>query len=117
MDSGKVYALITGGAAKDPSETRWEGHRHYADIHYVISGKEKIGRGSLKGARPVVEYDPVKDIAFYKVAGTFYDADTTNYFVFFPGLDAHQPGVKGAGMSEAAAQGVKKLVIKVRTDD
>ena len=111
---------MTEGSLKAASDTRWEAHRHYADIHYVINGVEDIGVGRLGGESPVVAYDAAKDIAFYRLAGKFYVSEGFSYFVFFPGRDAHQPGVSVAGLSgSSAVEGavVKRLVIKVRTDE
>lgn len=114
IDGGNVYALVTEGPLKASSENRWESHRHYADIHYIISGKEEIGAGALGNAQPVVPYDTAKDIAFYHVAGKFYPSDGSQYFVFFPQRDAHQPGVNAG--NAIPGEVVKRLVIKVLTE-
>jgi len=110
-----VYALVTEGPLKAASDTRWEAHRHYADIHYTINGVEDIGAGRLGGEKPVAPYDTAKDIAFYSVAGRFHRSEGFSYFVFFPGRDAHQPGVSAGNAVEGEV--VRRLVIKVRVDE
>jgi len=106
-----VYVTVTESASKDSALTRWEGHKNYADIHYMITGKEKIGVGPLKGAKNIVPYDEIKDIGFYETQGKFYEASSQVFFIFFPNLDAHRPGVK---VPDGGTE--KKLVIKILTE-
>ena len=108
IDDENVFALITEGPTKDLEMTKWEAHRNYIDIHYVIKGKEKIGKAPLSTASIEQEYDSAKDIAFYSAKGKYYESSLNTFFIMFTG-DAHRPGVK-ADQSEV----VKKLVIKVR---
>ncbi len=112
IDSDEVYAIVTVSGSKDFNQTKWEAHHNYADIHYMISGEEKIGIASVNGATIVTSYDPAKDIAFYNATGKFYLANQGVFFIFFPQLDAHRPGIK---VPESGKE--KKIVIKVRTDN
>lgn len=110
IDGDEVYVLVTEGpAAKDPTKATWEGHADYADIHYVVSGKEKIGMAPISAANISIPYDKERDIAFYTSKGKFYEAHTGNFFIIFPEV-AHCPGVKVDGYNDA----VKKVVVKVK---
>lgn len=106
-----VYVTVAENASKDSSQTRWEAHQNYADIHLMITGRELVGTGPLKGAPNVVPYDAGKEVGFWDVKGRFYEENTKNFFIFFPNLDAHRPGNKLPGGGPE-----KKLVVKVLTE-
>lgn len=110
VDGDDVYVIVTEGATRDMDKSLWEAHKNYADIHYVISGRERIGVTPFSAVTIVTPYDPVKDIAFYNAPGKFYVARPNNFFVFFAEHDAHRPGIKTAGFDSD-----KKIVVKVRT--
>jgi len=108
IDGDNVFAIVSEGATKELDKTKWEAHKNYADIHFVISGKEKIGITPVASASIVTEYDASKDIAFYNSKGKYYLSDPNTFFIVFT-QDAHRPGVKADGSDT-----VKKVVIKVR---
>lgn len=109
LDGEQVFALVLEYIAKDEADTRFEAHRKYADIQYVIEGREKIGVAPLASAQVVEPYDEVQDIAFFRTDDDYYrPAGPDKFFVFFPD-DTHRPGVK---VSEG--EHVKKIVIKVK---
>lgn len=108
IDGDNVYAMITEGPIKDMDKTGWESHRNYIDLHYVISGKEKIGVADATTATVTNPYDATKDVANYNTEGKFYDAEPGEFFLLFPG-DAHRPGIKTGGFDKD-----KKLVIKIK---
>ena len=108
LDGEQLFAIVLEYAAKDEANTRFEAHRKYADIQYVIEGREKIGVVPLASARIVEPYDEAQDIAFFSTNENNYrSASPENFFVFFPD-EAHRTGVR---VSEGAH--VKKIVIKV----
>lgn len=111
INGDKVFATITEGPAKRTDTTKWESHRNYQDIHYVIKGKEKIGITPVSSLTVTDAYEPERDIVFYKGDGKYYTADTDDYFIFFP-QDAHRPNLKieDCGM-------VKRIVIKIKRND
>lgn len=109
IDGENVYAIVTEGPAKEADQARWESHRNYNDIHYVVKGKEKIGLAPVSSARLTDAYDPAKDIMFYTAEGKMYLAEPGTFFIVSP-RDAHRPGIKADG-----DEVVKKVVIKIRT--
>jgi biofilm protein TabA len=54
IDGDNVFAMITEGPTKPIDSVRWESHRNYIDLHYVIRGKEQIGVAQLSGSKPDV---------------------------------------------------------------
>ena len=91
----------------------YESHRKYADIQYLISGKEYIGIVSLsKMQKNIAPYCSEKDISFYSSEEKNNRlADQSRFFIFFPD-DAHRPRIK---VKESEL--VKKIVLKVALDD
>ena len=104
-----VFARVTEGPLKRIDSSRWEAHKNYHDIHYVIKGREKIGIGPLAGATQVEPYNSVRDISFYSGKGTYYITEPGTYFIAFPN-EIHCPGLEVDGKGTE-----KKLVIKVRS--
>ena len=109
IDGDLLYANADEYTTKNEDVARFEAHRKYADIQYVISGKERIG------VRPLVEgevtelYAEEKDVLFLAYSDKNYQpADPGKFFIFFP-ADAHSPGVKADTNSV-----VHKVVMKVR---
>jgi YhcH/YjgK/YiaL family protein len=108
IDGENVFAIVSEGATKELDKTKWEAHQNYQDIHFVITGKEKIGITPVASASISTEYDASKDIAFYNSKGKYYLSDPNNFFIVFT-QDAHRPGVRAEGVDT-----VKKVVVKVR---
>jgi biofilm protein TabA len=106
-----VYASINGYVPKEHDEAKWEAHKTYADIQYIIYGKEKIGVMPLSATSIIEPYNAENDITFLDgTGGEFYLANPGMFFIFFPD-DAHRPSIKTEG-----CEFVKKLVIKVKVD-
>lgn len=111
IEGEDVYARVTEVPLKNFDSSKWEAHKNYHDIHYMITGKEKIGIGSLSSAALEVPYDSKRDIAFYNGKGSYYIADTSTFFIAFT-KHIHRPGLEVNGKEV-----VKKLVIKVRSSN
>lgn len=111
INGDTVFATITEGPAKRMDTTKWESHRNYQDIHYVIKGKEKIGIAPVSSLAVTDAYNPARDIVFYKGEGKYYPASADDYFIVFP-QDAHRPNLKGED-----GEMVKRIVIKIKRND
>jgi len=108
IDGDNVYATITDGPNKEYDATKWESHRKYIDLQYIIAGEEKIEVAPLEKATVTKPYDETKDGANYTAKGKLYTATPKEFYLFFPG-DVHRPNIKVDGYDK-----VKKLVIKIR---
>jgi len=112
IDGDNVYALPSEYMSKNEEIARFEAHEKYADIQYVISGKELIGVTPMSELKEITDpYDPARDIVFMTV-NNFKDcpANPGKVFMFFPD-DIHRPGLKDGDNAP-----IKKLVIKVKLD-
>ncbi len=114
IDGDNVFASVTINKPKVFEATKWEAHRKYIDIQYVIRGKEKMGVAPLSKTSVVEPYNETKDVGFYNVTDAdsrFYIAVPGTYLIFFP-QETHRPNIKIEGCDED-----KKIVIKVRADE
>lgn len=109
LDGKNLFVIVDEYQTKNEEDTRFEAHREYADIQYLVVGQEQIGVISLQKTEILVPYDKTNDISFLKANENNYRlANSSKFFVFFPD-DAHRPGIK-VGDNEI----VKKIVIKVK---
>jgi YhcH/YjgK/YiaL family protein len=94
-----------------PEEGRFEAHKVYADLQYVISGAEIMQFAPLDALTPATEYDPKGDISFFTAERDITDivVRAGEFVVYFPG-EAHRPMCQRGLGPEA----VKKLVFKIR---
>jgi biofilm protein TabA len=108
LDGKDLFVTVSEYLSKDKEKARYESHKKYIDIQYVISGKEKMGLTTTENAEIAVPYNEEKDVAFYNFEGGNYILATpSNFFVFFP-EDVHRPSIK-AEENET----VKKIVVKI----
>lgn len=95
----------------DPEDTRrFETHRDYFDIQFVVRGEEFIGIVPAKGLTPDGDYSDADDIQYYKTpakhgGAVLRDGD----FLIVPPEDAHRPNC----MTDKACK-VRKIVVKVK---
>lgn len=112
IDGDRLYATVSEYMSKNEDAARFEAHRKYIDIQYVISGKEIMNIAPFTTVKDVLTpYDATKDIEFVTVPKVVnYKASPANFFIFFPS-DAHRPGMKDGVNSP-----VRKIVIKLKID-
>jgi YhcH/YjgK/YiaL family protein len=112
IDGDNLFVAVSEYNTKEAVDAKFEAHRKYIDIQYVVKGTEMIGIAPLASSDSITQpYDETKDIEFLKFSNeTFHEATPGNFFVFFP-EDGHMPGVKSDSIAP-----VKKVVVKVRID-
>ena len=109
--SEHVYVTVSEYETKNPEDARFESHRKYIDLQYVVGGEELIGLTHPQGLETITPYSDEEDIVFYEYdGGEFHTASPSNYFLFFPD-DAHRPGVDPGKKNM-----VKKIVVKIKYD-
>lgn len=109
IDGENVYASVTEDPTKDYDKSKWESHRKYIDLQYVISGEEKIGVTPVADVKVTEPYNEEKDVAHYSGPGKLYIAKPGTFFIFFPGT-AHRPNITTGGNKAD-----HKIVIKIRS--
>ena len=110
IDGKNIYIIIQDYNTKSFSGAKWEAHKKYTDIQYVIKGQEKIGWENISEFSEITEYDEEKDIVFLEGSGDFLELREGSFCILFP-QDVHMPSISPG--SEPVY--VKKAVIKVKT--
>lgn len=111
IDGDKLFAMVQEYDTKLLANAKFEGHRRYIDIQYMVSGTETMRFADVSKLAEMTPYNPEKDCAFYqdshKATGAVLEQG--EYAIFFP-HDIHMPGVS---VQETPAP-VKKIVVKVK---
>lgn len=108
VDSNEIFALVSDYDTKDITTCKWEAHRKYIDIQFMVSGTENFGYTNLDSLKTVQDYNDEKDFLLLEGEGDFLKFDKDSFIIVFP-QDAHMPGV----VYDAPGP-VRKVVVKVR---
>lgn len=110
--SDDVFYSVATYNTKLQDDLKYESHKKYIDLQYVMSGKEYIGLIFDRSRLDIVEpYIEDKDYELYaSTCGDKILADSSKFFLFFL-EDNHMPCIQVDGSEE-----VKKLVIKIKID-
>jgi YhcH/YjgK/YiaL family protein len=109
VDGDNLFALVQAYDSIPKEQGKWECHKNYIDIQYIVEGVEQIGFANVDAMKITTEYNPEKDIAFLSGEGDFVTLPKGSYGVFFP-QDAHMPKV---AVDNKPAP-VKKVVLKIK---
>jgi len=109
---GGLFATVQrySTAAAPEGGPRFEAHRKYTDIQFIVSGAEVIGVAPLKAMKVEEEYDEARDICFGAVAAGAWrpvELAAGSLAVLGPS-DAHAPK-----MAAGAPAPVLKVVVKI----
>ena len=111
IDGDNLFVLIQEYDTKPIEDCKWEAHRLYADIQYIISGRELMGYAPVEKLTDVVDHTPEKDVLNYKDSnkvGVYFEAEAGDFFVFLP-HDGHAPNIANGQCVKN-----KKAVVKIR---
>lgn len=104
-----MYVLVQEYTTKQKAEGKWEAHRLYIDLQYVVQGAEGMGYANIHHLKQG-EYIPEKD--FLPLFGEGEQiALRSGYFVLLFPEDAHMPSM-ALGESKPA----RKIVIKIAVE-
>ena len=107
IDSTFVVATISYAESSDSSKVKWEVHRKYLDLQYLISGSLFYAIAPFNKKDISEPYNNSTDMErVITNSGKYYKAAPGSLFVFFPS-DAHR------SVKEHAGDIVKRVVIKI----
>lgn len=112
LEGKHLFVVVDEYTTKDKKDTKYESHKNYIDIQYVIEGEELMGLTTLDKLEATDPYNPEKDLAFYAYEGGDYIKCTPNNFVVFFPEDGHRPMMKVTDNSK-----VKKIVVKILIEE
>ncbi len=105
IDGDRLYASVMREAGRGQAVAKYETHRKYIDIQYLVSGSDLIGWAHLTPDLNGLGYDASKDLELYAAKPTLWvPVPTGDFAVFFP-EDAHAPMASTCPMH--------KVVVKV----
>lgn len=113
IKKGKAYAIVQDYNTKPETEGKFEAHRKFVDIQFVVKGEEQVFVGKLDEFEDSVPYDEEKDILFLepKVATKIDSVKLKEgeYIILTP-KDVHMPSIAVENPTY-----VKKVVLKILT--
>lgn len=105
LDGNNVFCNLTEYDTVPSNEKKFEAHKSYLDIHYILEGTEKIEIGFTKDMQ-AGEYTP--DIMFLEGEGKGSVILSKGDFLICYPDDAHKPGI-----SVKESEKVRKALFKV----
>ena len=103
----RLFALVSDYEPKPLSEGRWEAHRRYLDLQYVVVGRRAHGRRADRPPRGRRVRRGSRHRSGSTGAGDFLTLGAGQFMILWPG-DAHMPGL------DAGVPGpVRKVVVKI----
>ena len=105
LDGDAIYALVQEYQTKPVDQGKWESHRRYIDIQYIVYGAELINYQNLSKMK-LDNYDSERDFQSMTGEGQLIELSGGSFMVFFP-QDAHMPG-----LAKTTPSMVKKVVVK-----
>ena len=105
-----VYANVQTYQTEPANSKKFETHRRYIDLQYVISGEENIFVTHVNNLVSGNGYNPDGDFEFHECAipGTGLLMTAGSFALLYP-QDAHKPGCS----VNTASSTVRKCVIKI----
>lgn len=109
IDGSHVFALVQAPQTRPQEQCRWEAHKKYIDIQYLIDGQETIGFQKTEAMVISEAYNAEKDLVFFRENGEgFFPRLVPGSFVICFPTDAHKPLI-----CEGEPQSIKKVIVKV----
>ena len=90
----EVFAILQTYETKPETECRYEAHKKYTDIQFMVKGKELMGVVPFND-QPITENLPDNDVAFYNAKGQNILVEESSFTIFFTN-DVHMPGIKAS---------------------
>lgn len=111
-----IYVNVQELETKLPHMAKFEAHREYIDIQYVISGNERMDFSLIDNFLEDIPYDSEKDVEFLKLKEDALCPNVINvregdFAVFFP-QDVHAPMLS----CNDGCEKIKKVIVKIKAD-
>lgn len=107
----KLFCSPVTLTSKPEHECIYEAHHKYIDLHYIISGIERIATADTSSLSITVPYSSNSDIEFLTgPADGYYDLKPGQFMVCFPS-DAHKVAIAAGGPCS-----ILKIVFKISVE-
>lgn len=108
LKGDEVFAIAQSYDSKPLEDAKWEAHRKYIDLQFIVEGVEKIGVAKVDSLIPITEYDDEGDCVLLEGSGDMFTLSAGDFAILHP-WDAHMPGV---ALNTPSA--VRKVVVKIK---
>ena len=108
IDGERLIAMPQCYETRLASAGKWESHRRYIDIQYILQGEELMGWANTSLLKMSEPYDPARDVAFHQGAGSLIQVPADYFAIFYP-QDAHMPCL---AVNDRPSP-VRKMVLKI----
>lgn len=108
IDGENLFALVLEYDTHPLLEGKWEAHRKYYDIQYIVSGTERIAISNINTMKSEGPYNEEGDYELFSGSvGELITLDEKDFIVLSP-HEVHQPGLSIDGNT----QKIRKVVVK-----
>ena len=113
IDGDRVFAVVQGYDTKEAQPDKFENHRKYIDIQYVVAESEQIHVKEMSGLTVDFPFDEPHDYEFYKTPASYVNCELEagEFAIFWPG-ESHRPGV----MTDKGTAPLRKVIFKVEAN-
>ena len=108
LKGDEVFAIVQSYESKLIEDAKWEAHRKYIDVQFIVEGVEQIGVTKVDSLTPTTEYDDDGDCVLLEGNGDMLTLSAGDFAILHP-WDAHMPGV---AINTPSA--VRKVVVKIK---
>jgi YhcH/YjgK/YiaL family protein len=109
IDGENLFAIGAEYETRRAEEALWEGHKKYIDVHWVLSGSERVGLSSEEESTITKSYDEENDFLNCETIGQTIDLKDGHFLLLFPG-EIHKTSI-----AIGASEKVGKIIFKVRS--
>jgi XTP/dITP diphosphohydrolase len=106
-----LFAIVNSYNTEPREARKWEAHRKYIDIQYIVSGTEEMAVAPLHTMKIIQPYQQENDYALFDGNGHTITVPAGFFTIFYP-TDVHMPNLIHHQPSH-----VKKVVLKVRVEE
>lgn len=112
LDGDRVFVLVQEYTTLPAEGRKYEAHRRYIDIQYLISGEEISYHSPLAALKVTDPYHEEKDFELFTGADEQPSVLTPGSFAIYFPHDAHKPCCDRSDRHPAVA--IRKAVVKIR---
>ena len=110
INGERLFAIVSEYTTQAEASVKWEAHRRYIDIQYLVSGSESMAYQCVSKMEIETQYNEINDALFLRGAGSRFLVPSGFFVIFYP-QDAHRPGIT-AGRPQAVRKVVVKVIVK-----
>lgn len=107
IDGDEIYANVMCGETTSMDEVKFEAHKKYIDLQYIVDGSEIMVYAPLAECKQETEYNEESDFYLFSGSGSEMKAKKGDFYLLYP-FDAHAP-TKGYETTS-----FKKVVVKIK---